>query len=154
MKVLCTKCLLLYPWMYKLLISSFIRSMHIYGNQKYIKSKLCPFYQTFLSSFYFDFLIFEFYQTYKYFRLLWPCIMNVGRRKRNQKDAANLVFIIKLIYQHVSGNIKPIFSRTRLRITANGVLHCNSVTVQNTICSYTQSCSPEDWHNDARNKLI
>jgi len=27
------------------------------------------------------------------------------------------------------------------------------VTVQNTICSYTQSCSPEDVHNDVRNML-
>jgi len=25
--------------------------------------------------------------------------------------------------------------------------------MQNTICSYTQSCSPEDGHNDARNML-
>jgi len=27
------------------------------------------------------------------------------------------------------------------------------VTVQNTICSSTQSCSPEDGHNDAQNML-
>ena len=30
------------------------------------------------------------------FRLLWPCIMNVGWRERNQQDATNLMFIIKL----------------------------------------------------------
>ena len=80
------------------------------------------------------------------------------------------MFIIKLLSQHVLGIIMPIFRRTRLCITAYGVLHClcwlwlcgivepNSTQpqpaqpVQNTICSYTQSCSPEDGHNDARNK--
>jgi len=30
-----------------------------------------------------------------FFRLLWPCITNVGWRKRNQQDATNLMFIIK-----------------------------------------------------------
>ena len=48
----------------------------------------------------------------------------------------------------------PIFRRTRLCITANGVLHCNTVTMQNTIRSYTQSCSTEDGLNIARNMLI
>ena len=59
------------------------------------------------------------------FRLLWPCIMNVGWRERNQHDATNLVFIIKLLSQHVWGIIMPIFRRTRLNITAYGVLHYN-----------------------------
>jgi len=31
--------------------------------------------------------------------------MNVGRRERNQQDATNLMFIIKLLSQHVSGII-------------------------------------------------
>ena len=43
------------------------------------------------------------------FRLLWPCVMNVGWRERNQQDATNLVFIVKLLYQYVSGIIIPIF---------------------------------------------
>ena len=30
------------------------------------------------------------------FRLLWPCVMNVGWRERNQQDATNLIFVIKL----------------------------------------------------------
>ena len=38
-----------------------------------------------------------------FFRLLWPCIMNVGWRERNQQDANNLMFIIKLLPQYVSG---------------------------------------------------
>ena len=38
------------------------------------------------------------------FRLLWPCIMNLGLRERDQQDATNLMFIIKLS-QHVSGTI-------------------------------------------------
>ena len=38
------------------------------------------------------------------FRLVWPCILNVGWRERKQ-DAANLMFIIKLLSQHVSGII-------------------------------------------------
>ena len=46
---------------------------------------------------------------YFIFRLLWPCVMKVGWRERNQQDAANLVFIVKLLYQHVSGIIMPIF---------------------------------------------
>ena len=46
-----------------------------------------------------------------FFRLLWPCIMNVGWRERDQQDATNLMFIIKLLSQHVSGIIKPIIRR-------------------------------------------
>ena len=49
--------------------------------------------------------------------------MNVGWRERNQQDAANLMFIIKLLSQHVSGIIMPIFRRTRLCTAACGVLH-------------------------------
>ena len=56
-------------------------------------------------------------------RFLWPCIMNVGWRERNQQDATNLMFIIKLLSQHVSGIIVPIIMRTRLCTTAYGVLH-------------------------------
>ena len=52
------------------------------------------------------------------FRLLWPCIMNVGWRERNQQDANYLMFIIKLLSQHVSGIIMPIIRRTRLCTTA------------------------------------
>ena len=37
------------------------------------------------------------------FGLLWPCIMNVGWRERNQQGATCLMFIIKLLSQHVSG---------------------------------------------------
>jgi hypothetical protein len=37
---------------------------------------------------------------YSNFRLLWPCIMNVGWRERNQQDATNPMFIIKLLSQH------------------------------------------------------
>ena len=61
--------------------------------------------------------------SYTYFRLLWPCIMNVGWRERNQQDATNLAFIIKLLSQHVSGIIMPIIRRTRACTAAYGVLH-------------------------------
>ena len=47
----------------------------------------------------------------------------VSWRKRNQQDATNVVFIIKLLPQHVSGIIMPIFRGTILYITAYGVLH-------------------------------
>jgi len=47
----------------------------------------------------------------------------IGWRERNQKDATNLMFIIKLLSQHVSGINVPIFRRTRLCTTAYGVLH-------------------------------
>jgi len=59
------------------------------------------------------------------FRLLWPCIMNVGWRERNQQDATNLMFITKPLSQHVSGIIMPIIRRTRVFTAAYGVLHCN-----------------------------
>ena len=57
------------------------------------------------------------------FRLLWPCIMNIRWRERNQQDATNLMFIIKLLSQHVSGIIMPIIRLTRVCSAAYGVLH-------------------------------
>ena len=57
------------------------------------------------------------------------------KRERNQQDATNPMFVIKLLSQHVSDIIMPII-RT---------------TVQNTICGSAHSCSPDDGHNDARN---
>jgi len=47
----------------------------------------------------------------------------IVRRERNQQDATNLVFIIKLLSQHVSGIIMPIIRRTRLCTAACGVVH-------------------------------
>ena len=44
-------------------------------------------------------------------------------RERNQQDATNLIFIIKLLSQHVSGIIMPIMRRTRVCTAAYGVLH-------------------------------
>ena len=52
--------------------------------------------------------------------------MNLGWIERNQQDATNLMFIIKLS-QHVSGIIMPIIS--------------------------AHYCSPDDELNDARNML-
>ena len=57
------------------------------------------------------------------FRLSWLCIMNVGWRERNRQYATNLMFIIKLLSQHVSGIIMPIIRRTRVCTAAYGVLH-------------------------------
>ena len=47
----------------------------------------------------------------------------LGWRERNQRDATNLKFIIKLSSQHVSGIIMPIISRTRVCTAAYGVPH-------------------------------
>ena len=47
----------------------------------------------------------------------------LGWRERNQQDATNLMFIIKLLSQHVSGIIMPIIRRTRLCTAAYGALH-------------------------------
>jgi len=47
------------------------------------------------------------YKFLTFFRLLWPCVMNTGWRVRNQLDATNLMFIIKLLSQHVWGIIMP-----------------------------------------------
>ena len=40
--------------------------------------------------------------------------MNIGRRERNKQDATNLMFIIKLLSQHVLVIIMPIIRRTRV----------------------------------------
>ena len=45
------------------------------------------------------------------------------KRERNQQDATNLIFIIKLLSQHVSGIIMPIIRRTRVCTAAYGVLY-------------------------------
>ena len=64
--------------------------------------------------------------------LLWsylkfPCCTaepsNIGWRERNQQDATNLMFIIKLSYKHVSGINMPIIRRTWVCSAAYGVLH-------------------------------
>jgi len=49
----------------------------------------------------------------------------VGWRERNQHDATNLMFNIKLLSQHVSGIIVSINRRTRVWPASYGVLHCN-----------------------------
>ena len=49
--------------------------------------------------------------------------INLGWRERNQQDATNLMFIIKLLSQHVSGIIMPIIRRTTVCTDAYGVLH-------------------------------
>ena len=47
----------------------------------------------------------------------------LGWRERNQQDATNLIFIIKLLSQHVSGIIMPIIRRTIVCTAAYGVVH-------------------------------
>ena len=49
--------------------------------------------------------------------------LGIGWKERNQQDATNLMFIIKLLSQHVSGIIMPIITRTRVCTAAYGVLH-------------------------------
>jgi hypothetical protein len=49
--------------------------------------------------------------------------LRVKRRERDQQDATNLMFIIKLS-QHVPGIIMPIIRRIRVCTAAYGVLHC------------------------------
>ena len=58
--------------------------------------------------------------------------------ERNQQDATNLVFIIKLLSEHVSGIIMPISRRTTLCITAYGVLHCNKRDMESIWSPYPQ----------------
>ena len=64
-------------------------------------------------------------------------------RKRNQKDATNLMFVMKHVSQHVSGIIMPIIRRTRVCSDSYGVLHwlCGAGTrvvcsVKVTVCSF------------------
>ena len=64
-------------------------------------------------------------------------IVLIGPRERNQQDATNLMFIIKLISQHVSGIIMPIIRRTRPCTTAYGVLHWLCCLW---LCSWVSSC--------------
>ena len=48
---------------------------------------------------------------------------NIWWKNRDQQDATNLMFIIKLLSQHVSGIIMPFIRRTRVCTAAYGVLH-------------------------------
>jgi len=50
---------------------------------------------------------------------------NMATRVKREKptDATNLMFVIKLLSQHVSGIIMPTIRRTRPCVTAYGVLH-------------------------------
>jgi len=52
-----------------------------------------------------------------------PKACQLGSRERNQQDATNLMFIIKLLSQHVSGIIMSIIRRTRVCTAAYGVLY-------------------------------
>jgi len=54
---------------------------------------------------------------------MFSFIHNFWWRERNQQDATNPMFVIKLLSQHVSGIIMPIIRRTRPCTTAYGVLH-------------------------------
>ena len=59
----------------------------------------------------------------EYFSFLWPGIVKIRRREReNQQDATNSMLTIKIISQHVSGIIMPITRRIILCTTACGVL--------------------------------
>ena len=90
---------------------------------------------------------------YTNFRLVWPCIMNIGWRERNQQDATNLMFIIKLLSQHVSGIIMPIIRRTKVCTAAYGVL----VVMAEVVWSWDTSCvhcesywSNSSWHSSTQ----
>ena len=50
-------------------------------------------------------------------------LYKLGWRERNQQDAANPMFIIKLLSHRVTGIIMPIIRRTRPCTTAYGVVH-------------------------------
>jgi len=65
-------------------------------------------------------------------------------KRENQQDATNLMFIIKLLSQHVSGIIMPIIRRTRPCPTACGVLPgslgCGSLRFAVVLWSCALSC--------------
>ena len=69
-------------------------------------------------------------------------------RERNQQDATNLMFVIKLLSQHVSGIIMPIIRRTRVCTAAYGVLHwfagcgCVEFQLHTTISQHNQCRTP------------
>jgi len=65
--------------------------------------------------------------------------MNVGWRERNQQDSTNLIFIVKLLSQHVSGIIMPIIRRTRPCIYY--CMWCSALVVLAVVvCSWVVSC--------------
>ena len=79
------------------------------------------------------------------------------KRVKNQQDATNLMFIIKLLSQHVSGIIMPIIRRTRLCTAAYGVLHwlwwlwlCGAG--MRAVCTVTVTVTPQNHshHNQCR----
>ena len=81
------------------------------------------------------------------------CVSRV-KRERDQQDATNLMFIIKLLSQYVSGIIMAVVVWSwDASLRPSSTQPQPSLPVQNTICGRAHSCSPDDGHNDARNIL-
>ena len=81
---------------------------------------------------------------------------HLGWRERIEQDATNLMFIIKLLSQHVSRIIMPIIRKlfhSAHSSRPSSTQPQPSLPVQNTICGSAHSCSRDDGHNDARNML-
>ena len=78
------------------------------------------------------------------FREIW---MTLGWRERNQQDATNLMFIIKLLSHHVSGIIMPIIRRTRVCIWCSALVVMTVVVWSwDTSCVHCESyCSTLSW---------
>jgi len=67
--------------------------------------------------------LYMFFQYLNFVLLQLITVVSKRWRERNQQDATNQMFIIKLLSQHVSGITIPIIRRARLCTTAYGVLH-------------------------------
>ena len=70
-------------------------------------------------------------------------------KRENQQDATNSMFIIK---QLSNSNFHTVHTAHDAAPQDHSQPQPTQ-PVQNTICSSTRSCSPDDRHNDARNML-
>ena len=104
-----------------------------------------------------------------FFRLLWPCIMNVGWRERNQQDATNLMFIIKLLSHLFRASLCPSSGEQQCALPhmvfCTGSDGCGCVELGRKLCYYStesnsnlhsahisrpSSTQPQPSHNQCR----
>ena len=109
--------------------------------KKYIHHKMC-------FGFHYNLFFWKISILRKFSETSWK----IGWRERKQQGATNLMFIIKLLSQHVSGIIMPIIRRTRVCTAAYEVLHwlwllslCGAGT--RAVCTVKVNCSNSNFHS-------
>ena len=101
-----------------------------------------------------------FWELHTSFRLLWPCIMNVGWRERTNK----MQLIWRLLSNFYLNMFRASFPSSEEQecalphmVFCTGCDGCGCVELGRELCALWKllfdSCSPDDGHNDAQNML-